>query len=84
VVALGEAAPLRAVELDVHVGGVLVQGGKFAAGPDLHAKFMGMAAEDFLGGRLLDEHTAQAEVAQLPQVQRDQGEVRGGVHWRSP
>jgi hypothetical protein len=45
---------------------------------------MGMAAEDFLGGRLLDEHTAQAEVAQLPQVQRDQGEVRGGVHWRSP
>jgi hypothetical protein len=54
-----------------------VHGGEFAADPDLDVELAGVAAQDFLGGRLLDEHSAQSEVTKLREVQRDQGEVRG-------
>jgi hypothetical protein len=71
------AVPLRAVELDVHAFSVLVRSGELVTAPDLHAEFARVVVQDLLGGRLLDEQSAQAKVACFLQVQRDQGEVRG-------
>jgi hypothetical protein len=74
------AVSLWAIELDIHAFSVLVHSGELVTAPDRDAELTRILVQDFLGGRLLDEQSAQAEVADLLQVQRDQGEVRGVRH----
>jgi hypothetical protein len=68
---------LRADGLNAHAIGVLAQRDQLVTAPDLHAEVTRIVVEDLLGGCLLDEHAAQANVARLTQVQRDQREVHG-------